>query len=96
MLQDITHPCYVLKQLSLLVKDDLGTYGMNAHISIHELSDVNVDGHTGEHIGVVAAQVLLINEEVDHVAHGKRGGFFEIGTEAHADIAGGRFGSGPK
>ncbi len=44
-----------LEQLSLLAKDDLGAHGMNAHISVHKLSNVNVDGHTGEHIRVVAA-----------------------------------------
>ncbi len=79
-----------------LVKDDLWAYGMHAHVSIHELSDVDVDGHTGEHVGVVAAQVFLIDEKVDHIAHGERGRFLQIWAEAHADVAGGRFGSGPQ
>src|ERR1700678_3112988 len=40
--------------------------------------------------------MLLFHQEVDHVTHGKRGGFFQVGTEAHADVAGGGLSPGPE
>src|SRR6202453_2716791 len=81
---------------ALLGENVLRTYRMNAHASVHQLSDVDIDRYAGQHIGVIAAQVLLVNQEVDHVAHCEGGRFLQVRTEAHADVGGGGLGSRPQ
>jgi hypothetical protein len=69
---------------------------VDAHVTIDELGDVDVYGHAGQHVRLIAAQVLLLNQEIDHVAYGESRGFFQVWTETHADVGGRRLGSWPK
>ena len=43
----------------LLDEDVLGAHGVDAYVAVDELRDVDVDGHAGQHVGVIAAQMLL-------------------------------------
>jgi hypothetical protein len=81
---------------SLLRKDLLGAHGVNAYVPVHQLSDIDIDRHAGQHVRIVTAQVLLLDEEVDHVAHRKCGRLFQIGTETHSDITGRCFRARPE
>ena len=81
--------------LSLPSENSFRAYGVHAHAAVDQLRNVHVDRDAGQHIGVVAAQVLLLYQEVDHVTHCQRGGFLKVRTESHADVAGGRLCSGP-
>jgi len=53
-----------------------GADSMDADVAVNQLGNIDVDCHAGEHVGVIAAQVLLLHEEIDHVAYGERRSFF--------------------
>lgn len=38
---------------------------MNAHIAVHQLCDVNIDGNAGQHIGFIAAEMLFFHQKID-------------------------------
>ena len=61
---------------------------MDANIAVHKLSYVDINRNAGQHIGLIAVKVLLLDKKVDHVAHRESRGLFEIRAEAHADVAG--------
>src|SRR5579871_945146 len=78
-----------------LAKDGLGNHGMHALVAIHKLGDGEICGNTGEHVGVVAGQMLLVDEEVDHLEGGQASGLTEVLVHAHSDVVGGGFAAGP-
>src|SRR5690348_1245596 len=80
----------------ILLKDVLRADGVDAHVAVHELRDVDIDGDAGEHVCVVAGEMLLRDEEVDHVADGHFRGGLQVRAEAHADVAGGRLSARPE
>ena len=57
---------------------------------------VDIHCHAGQHIGIIAAEVFLIDEEVNHVADRERGGFLQVRAEPHADVVGGRLRTRPE
>src|SRR5579863_1247788 len=59
---------------------------MDSLVAIHQLADVHITGHAGEHISVVAAKMLFRYKEVNHVAHRQARGFTQIIVESHADV----------
>jgi hypothetical protein len=64
-------------------KDALRAHGVDAHVPVDKLGDIDIHRHAGKHVGVIAAQVLLLDQEVDHVAHGEGGCFLQVGAEEH-------------
>jgi hypothetical protein len=66
-------------------KNGFGNHHVNAFVAIDKFGDVQVGGNTGQHVGVVAREVLLVHQEVDHFADGEFCGFVEIFVKAHGN-----------
>lgn len=81
-------------------EEDFGAHDVDTALGINELGDVDITGNGDEGVGVVAGDVgvvgILFGEEGDHVADGHLGGGFEVFVEAHGDVLGGGFGTGPE
>jgi hypothetical protein len=81
-------------------EDGLGAHDVDTALGINELGDVDVAGYGDERVGVVAGEMGvvgdLLGEEGDHVADGDLGGGFEVFVEAHGDVLGGGFATGPE
>jgi len=81
-----------------------GAHDVDAALGVDELGDVDVAGGGDEGVGVVSGEPgvagnlvwNLFGEEGDHVADGHLGCGFEVLVEAHGDVLGGGFGSGPE
>src|SRR6185312_14997989 len=67
-------------------------HDMHALVVVHQLGDVDVAGHADQHVGVVAAYVLVPHEEVDHAGDRLVRGDGKVVVEAHADVVRGCFG----
>ena len=80
-------------------KEVFGAEDVDAAFGVDQLGDVDVAGGGNEGVGVVAGEVgvvwNLLGEEGDHVADSHLGGGFEVLVEAHGDVGGGGFASGP-
>ena len=59
---------------------------MNPFAAIDNLSDLEIDGITGQNVSIIAAEMLFVNQEVQHLAHCNLGGFFQICVKAHGDV----------
>ena len=68
---------------------------MNPFGSIDDLGDVEINGGATEHVGVVSAQFLFGDEEVDRLANGDFRGLGEVFVDAHGDVMRRRLGPGP-
>ena len=81
-------------------EERFGANDVDTIIGINELRDVDVAGGGDEGVGVVAGEMgvigILFGQEGDHVADGHLGGGLEILGEAHGDVVGGGFGTGPE
>ena len=60
---------------------------MHADGAVDELGDMQVDGGTGEHVGIFAGHVLFGHQKSDGLAHRDFQGFREVFVQAHGDEA---------
>ena len=68
---------------------------MHAFVPIDELRDVEIRRDAGKLIGIVARQVLLVHEIIDHLAQRHFGGFVQVFMNPHRDVMGRRFRARP-
>ncbi len=68
---------------------------MDAFVAVDQFGDMEIGGDAGEHIGVVAGEMFLGHEEIDHFADGERGAGVQVIVQAHGDVVGGGFGARP-
>jgi hypothetical protein len=54
-------------------EDGFGQHHVHTLVSVDEFGDVEVGGDGGEHVGVVAGEMLFCNQKIDHFADGERG-----------------------
>src|SRR3989454_918132 len=76
-------------------KDGLRQKGVDASLAVHELRDPQVHGVARQDVGVVAAQMLLAHQEIEHFIHGNLDGIFQVFVEPHGHEMRGRFGARP-
>jgi hypothetical protein len=74
-----------------LLEDGFGKHHMHSLITVDELGDVDVSRDAGQHIGVIAAEMLFIDQEFNHLADRHFGSFIEVLVKAHADVVARRF-----
>src|SRR5260370_30003447 len=67
-------------------KNSFGHHDMYALVAIDQLSNIHIAGDASEHIGIVATQMLLGDQEVDHLAHRCLGRLVELLMKTHADV----------
>ena len=68
---------------------------MHALGPIHELRDVEIHGHTREHVGLFARQLLFAHQKIERLMHGDLGRFGEVRVEPHRDPMRWRLGARP-
>ena len=53
------HSLYISPHHLVCDEDALGQHHVNADVSVHELSNIHITCHAGQHISLVVAQMLL-------------------------------------
>src|SRR5579864_2028972 len=84
-------PRMTTRLMRLLYKDRFWHHYVNALVAVDQLGNVHVAGDAGQHVSIVAGQVLGADEEIDHLAHGNARGLMQLRMKAHADVMRGRF-----
>src|SRR5262249_43814637 len=74
----------------LFDEDRLRHHHVHALVAVDQLGDVHVTGNAGQHVSVVAAEMLFAYQEVDHLAHGNARGLKQLLVKTHADVVRGR------
>src|SRR5689334_10972324 len=59
---------------------------VDAEVAVHQLRVVDIARHADEHVSVVAAEVLLANEKVDHAQDRQSRRFLQVRVKTHADV----------
>ena len=76
-------------------EEGLRNHGVDAFPAIDHLGNAEIDGHAAQHVGVIASQVLFVDQEIDHFPHGHLGRFFQVLVKPHRDVVGRCFGPRP-
>src|ERR1700681_3927827 len=76
-------------------KDQLRHHHVNTVIAVDKLSNVKISGDAGQHVRIVAAQLLLLHEKFNHFANCELGRFVQICIQPHRDVICGCFRTGP-
>ena len=68
---------------------------MHALVRVHKLCDVQIRGDAGEHVGVIARHMLIVDEKFNHLTHRLLRSFIQIQIHSHGDVFGRRFRAWP-
>ena len=81
---------------SLVKEDSPGQKCVDTLFPVHELCDSQIDRVAGQDVRFLAAETLLLAQQIHHLVDGDPSCYFKIFVKSHGDKVSRRFGARPE